>query len=74
MFPIWHNDVPESHRVEYSLNRSFNVGKDRGAQYVMDVVSVLMLQGKKLDCAYLKRRAWKANVFGLLETLMEKMQ
>jgi len=45
---------------------------DRGVQDEQDTVSVLALQKGKLDYTYLRRRANKAGVIELLETLMQK--
>ncbi len=47
--------------------------KDRGVQDEQDVVSVLELQKRKLDYTYLTRRAKDADVWGFLETLMDKV-
>jgi hypothetical protein len=48
--------------------------KDRGVQDEQDAVSVLARQEGKLDYSYLKTRANKAEVIGLLETLMQRSQ
>ena len=46
--------------------------KDRGVQDEQDAISVLAKQKGKLDYSYLKKRANKADVIGLHETLMQK--
>jgi len=46
--------------------------KDRGVQDEQDALSVLVRQEGKLDYAYLRRRANKAGVIELLDTLLQK--
>ena len=45
--------------------------KDRGVQDEQDAVSVLAMQKGKLDYSYLRKRAKRASVIDLLETLMQ---
>jgi len=47
--------------------------KDRGVQDEQDVISVLKRRKENLDYDYLARRAKRADVFGLLETLKAKV-
>jgi hypothetical protein len=47
--------------------------KDRGVQDEQDVISVLKRRKEKLDYDYLARRAKRADVSGLLETLKAKV-